>query len=97
MFLFRQGRLEEALRPLEATVKEQPGAARAHGELGRVLLQLGRLEAATARLARAVELDPKYRAARLLLGRAYLRLGRTAEGERELELAAAGYGSEIVR
>lgn len=98
VFLYRQGRTEEALKPLEEAVKGHAGSARAHGELGRVLLQLGRLEEAAQRLARAVQLDGKLWWAHLLLGQAYMRLGRGEEGRRHLAigekgLAKQGYGS----
>lgn len=102
LFLFRQGRTEEALAPLEDAVKAHPSSARAHGELGRVLLQLGRLEPAAGALEKTVRLDPKLWSAHLLLGRVYLRLGRTEESERHLRLgeqglAAEGYGASRPR
>ena len=84
-FLFRQGRTEEALRPLQQAAQDAP-SARAGLELGRVLLHLGKLDEAVVRLEKAVALEPGNSHARLLLGRAYLRLGRTAEGEREMRL-----------
>lgn len=97
-FLFRQGRPEESLGPLQEAVKAAPSSARAQGELGRSLLQLERLEAAATHLEKAVQLDPRYWAAHLLLGKAYFRLGRVEDGERhtrmgEKGLAAENYGS----
>jgi tetratricopeptide (TPR) repeat protein len=100
-FLFRQGRMEEALPLLQAAVKTNPASAAAHLELGRILLHLSRPAAAAGSLERAVELDPRSSAAHLLLGRAYLELGRTEEGERQLRLGQEGwrqdYGSSKVR
>jgi len=98
IFLYRQGRTEEAAKPLEEAARAHADSARAHGELGRVLLQLGRLKEAARRLERAVGLDAKLWWAHLLLGQAYLRLGQTERGKRHLEigekgLAAEGYGS----
>ena len=90
-FLFRQGRTEEALGPLEKAVQEVPASSRANTELGRVLLHTGRLEAAAARLERAVAADPGNWNARLLLGNAFLRLGRTEDGEREMRLGQEGW------
>lgn len=90
-FLFRQARTEEALPILEQAVQANPGSARAHTELGRVLLHLGRREAAAARLEKAVQLDPASSSARLLLGKTYLELGRTEEGERQLRLGREGW------
>jgi tetratricopeptide (TPR) repeat protein len=92
-FLFRQGRLGEALPVLQDAVKAMPDAPRAHTELGRVLLHLGKPEAASVSLEKAVNLDPRSSTARLLLGRAYLQSGRTEEGQRQLHLA----GSSTVR
>ncbi|MGH9657075.1 MAG: tetratricopeptide repeat protein, partial [Bryobacteraceae bacterium] len=90
-FLFRQGRTEEALRPLEQAARDVPSSARANAEWGRVLLQLGRLDLAAACLEKAVALEPGNWSVRLLLGRAYLRLGRTNEGEREIRLGQEGW------
>jgi Tfp pilus assembly protein PilF len=90
-FLFRQGRTEEALGPLEKAVQEAPASSRANTELGRVLLHTGKLEAAAARLERAVASDPGNWNAHLLLGSAFLRLGRTEDGEREMRLGQEGW------
>lgn len=90
-FLFRQGRTEEALRPLEQAVHDVPNSARANAEWGRVLLHMDRLDAAAACLEKAVALEPGNWSAHLLLGRAYLRLGRTNEGEREMRLGSEGW------
>ena len=96
-FLFRQGRTEAALHPLQQAVKDVPSSARANLELGRVLLHLDKLDAAASRLERAVQLDPKNFNAHLLLGRAYLRLGKASEGERETRLGQEAYGSSTTR
>ncbi|MBM3746890.1 MAG: tetratricopeptide repeat protein [Acidobacteria bacterium] len=98
IFLYRQARTQEALGPLEEAVKAHPKSARAHNELGRVLLQLGRVKEAAGQLEKAVGLDAKLWNAHLLLGQAYLRLGRRKEGQRHLEigekgLAGEGYGA----
>jgi gluconolactonase len=93
-FLFRQGRTEAALGPLQQAVKEAPASARGHLELGRVLLHLEKLDAAAASLERAVRLEPANFNAHLLLGRAYLRLGRTIEGERETRLGQEGWAAK---
>jgi len=100
-FLFRQGRMEEALPLLEQAVKEQPASARANTELGRVLLHMGKRELAAARLEKAVALDPRSTAARLLLGRTYLELDRKQQGEEQLRLGQENwnqrYGSSTVK
>ena len=88
VFLFRQGRAEEALAPARAAVEEFPSAGRPRFELGRVLYQLGQVEAAAAELEKAVAFGygPT---AHLLLGKAYLRLGRTADAEKHLAAGQA--------
>ena len=93
-FLFRQGRTEEALRPIEQAARDVPTSARANMEWGRVLLHLEKLEEAAACLEKAVALEPGNWNARLLLGHAYLRLGRTSEGEREVRLGQEGWAGK---
>ena len=100
-FLYRQGRTEEALAPLQEAADAESSQARAQMELGRVLLQLDRVGAAAAALEKAVRLDPRDWPARLLLGRAYQHLGRAADAERELQTGQQGLersqGSSTVR
>jgi Tfp pilus assembly protein PilF len=86
-FLFREGRLGEALPVLREAVRAMPRSPRANTELGRVMLHLGNPEAAAASLEQAVDLDPRSSTARLLLGRAYLQSGRADEGQKQLHLA----------
>jgi tetratricopeptide (TPR) repeat protein len=90
-FLFRQARIAEALPLLKAAVAIAPGSARAHQELGRILLHLGKTEPAAATLEKAVELDAQSPQIRLLLGRAYLESGRSEEGEKQLRLGREGW------
>ncbi len=90
-FVFRQGRLAEAAKILDAALQATPESARAHLESGRVLLQQGQLEEAVKRLEKAARLSPADWNAHLLLGRAYQRLGRDVEAERELQLGEAGW------
>jgi tetratricopeptide (TPR) repeat protein len=85
-FLFRQGRLGEALRELQTAVEALPRSAKAHFELARTLVQLGRLEAAAAHLNAAVTIDPNNGPAQLLLGKVYFRLGRIAEAESHTQI-----------
>jgi tetratricopeptide (TPR) repeat protein len=94
VFLYRQGRTEEALKPLEEAAKVRAQSARAQGELGRVLFQLGRWKEAAPRLEKAVQLDGKLWWAHLLLGQAYMRLGRSEEGRRHLEMGEKGLAKE---
>lgn len=85
VFLFRQGRAEEALPPLQDAVKRHSDAARAHLELGCVLLSLDRVQDAAVHLERAVTLDARSQRAHLLLGKAYLRLGKPALAQQHLD------------
>jgi protein O-GlcNAc transferase len=84
VFLFRQGRAEDAIDPLEAALKRHPDAARAHLELGCIQLAMDHLEAAAAHLERTLALDPQSARAHLLLGKVYLRLGKPKAAEEHL-------------
>ena len=83
VFLYRQGRAEQALEPLRSAVGRHADSARAHLELGCVLLSLNRLEEAAGHLERALSLKDTPRG-HLLLGKTYLRLGRNADAEQHL-------------
>jgi tetratricopeptide (TPR) repeat protein len=101
-FLFRQGRAEEAVAPLEQAAATPSAPPRAFAELGRVLLELGRAEGAAARLEAAIALNPRDWPVHLLLGKTYYRLGREADGDRETRLGHDGMmrqsqGSSTVR
>ncbi len=85
VFLYRQGRAEAALQPLESAVQHQPEAARAHLELGCVLLALDRLDQAAVHLERASALDPQSPRAHLLLGKTYQRMGKSDLARKELD------------
>lgn len=89
-FLFRQGRTNEALQLLQQAVKAAPSSARAHGELGRVLLHSGKADVAVVHFEKALELDGRASSLRLLLGRAYLQAGRVEEGQKQLQMAQEG-------
>ncbi len=88
VFLFRQGRAQEALGPLETVLKRHPDAARAHLELGCIQLSLDHLPEAAAHLERAVALDPSAPRAHLLLGKVYLRQGKPEAAEEHLRQGA---------
>jgi Tfp pilus assembly protein PilF len=77
VFLFRQGRIDEAVQRLEQAAREHARHPRAHFELGRVLYQAGRLPAAVQQLQQAVMLGHG-EAAALLLDKARRRLQATA-------------------
>jgi len=84
VFLFRQGQADSALAPLQAALQRHPDSARAHLELGSILLALNRLDDAAAHLERAVALQPDNARAHLLLGKVYLRLGKPEAAEEHL-------------
>ena len=88
VFLFRQGRAEDALEPLKSALKRQPDAARAHLELGCIQLALDNLPEAATYLERALALDPHNARAHLLLGKVYLRQGKTQAAEEHLRLGS---------
>jgi tetratricopeptide (TPR) repeat protein len=90
VFLFRQGRAEAALQPLEAAAGAHPGSAQSRFQLARVLAQLSRLEPAAQHLEAAVAADPKHYAAHLLLGQVYVRLGRRQAAEPHLRIGSEG-------
>jgi tetratricopeptide (TPR) repeat protein len=92
VFLYRQGRSEAALDPLNAAAKRYPASARAQLELGCVLLAVDRVADAAPHLEQATVLDPANARAHLLLGKAYQRLGKTGLARKELD-----QGSRTVR
>jgi tetratricopeptide (TPR) repeat protein len=92
VFLYRLGRAEAALDPLQAAVERHPDSARAQLELGCVLLSLDRVEQAAAHLKRATAIDPQGSRGHLLLGKAYQRLGQGELARKELD-----QGSRIVK
>jgi tetratricopeptide (TPR) repeat protein len=90
VFLFRQGRAEAAIGPLEAAAAARPSSAQARFQLARVLSQLNRLDAAAQHLEAAVAADPKHYAAHLLLGQVYVRLGNKDKAAPHLRIGSEG-------
>jgi tetratricopeptide (TPR) repeat protein len=88
VFLYRQGRTEEARTPADAVARDHPNSPRARYEAGRILHQLGDLEAAARELEAAVQLGHGA-PAHLLLGKVYMRVGKAAEAQKHLEAGAA--------
>jgi tetratricopeptide (TPR) repeat protein len=93
LFLIRQGRMADAVAPLEEVLKRYPASAGAQTYLGRALLDSGRLPDAVPHLERAVALAPSSAQAHLLLAKAYVRLGRAGEAQEHFEMAAK-FGEE---
>ncbi len=88
LFLYRQGRIEEAVRALDAAV-ETDASPRALYFSGRAYLQAGRLKEAVARLEMAIRRKPEYREAHHAISQAYARLGRLEEAARHSRLAGS--------
>jgi Flp pilus assembly protein TadD len=85
IFLYRLGRAEAALDPLQAAVERYPDSARAQLELGCVLLALDRVLQAATHLERATALNPSGARGHLLLGKAYQRMGKSELARKELD------------
>jgi tetratricopeptide (TPR) repeat protein len=86
LFLYRQGRIEEAIGMLDAAVKTD-ASPRALYLSGRAYLQAGRLKEALARLEMAIQRNPAYAEAHNSISQAYRRLGRLEDAERHSRLA----------
>jgi len=90
VYLFRQGRAEEAIVPLDAAARRHPDSFRAQLELGCVQLALDRLEEAAAHLQRAVALEPRGARGHMLLGKVYQRQGKDRDAAEQLSLGRSG-------
>jgi tetratricopeptide (TPR) repeat protein len=86
-YLLADGRTEEALRLLQASVQENPDFAQARNNLGNGLRQAGRLPEATASYRRAVELRPEGAEFHNNLALALAAAGQRDEAIAELETA----------
>ncbi len=85
--LARKGKLEEAVKHLDASSRLDPNVARVQGNLGMALAQLGELDAASVCLERAVQLEPDSAKSRLHLGQVREQQGRYEEAVREFKAA----------
>jgi tetratricopeptide (TPR) repeat protein len=77
------GRDDEALGLARKAVMLEPGNARSHFALGRVLLAKQQWKDSAAELERAKELSPGASTVRFQLAKVYRRLGRKEDAERE--------------
>jgi protein O-GlcNAc transferase len=98
LFLLRQGRMDEAIAPLEVVLKRFPASSEAHIHLGRALMEQGKVADGIVHFEKAVAIDSKSAQAHLLLGKAYVREGRASEAQLHFQ-AAARYeeGSRTVK
>ncbi len=78
MFLFRDGKLDQAILQFEAALKYNPKHPEAHYHLGRVLYVKGDYQGAKAHYLETARLDPKA-PVHDGLGAVYFRLGQTSE------------------
>jgi tetratricopeptide (TPR) repeat protein len=69
--LLEQGRIQDAIKPLETAVVLAPGNAYCHMRLGTAFFRIGKMEQAQRELVKATELDPENAAAHYQLGRIY--------------------------
>ena len=87
VFLFRQGKLDEAHTWVSQAASDHPSSAKARLQLARVLYQSGKLASAAKQLEETIKLDPRSSTAHLLLGKAYGQLGRPEDAKRHLATA----------
>jgi tetratricopeptide (TPR) repeat protein len=78
MFLFRDGKLDQAIPEFEAALKYNPNHPEAHYHLGRALYVKGNYEGAKVHYLETARLDPKA-PVHDGLGAVYFRLGQTPE------------------
>lgn len=98
LFLLRQGRIQDAVAPLEEVLKRFPASAEAHVHLGRALLYQDKDASAILHFEKAVALDPRSGQAHLLLAKAYVRIGRAADAQIHFDAAKRyGEGSRSVK
>jgi tetratricopeptide (TPR) repeat protein len=76
-----RGDLDTAIAIFERVVKESPGNAAAHHQLGRCQMKLGDFQGALEEIETAIRLSPDRIAARLDLGALYLAIGDTAKAK----------------
>jgi tetratricopeptide (TPR) repeat protein len=78
MFLFSEGKIDEAIPEFQAALKRSPKHPEAHYYLGRALFLKGDLQGAKTHYLEAGRLDPKA-PVHNELGVIYARLGQTSE------------------
>jgi tetratricopeptide (TPR) repeat protein len=89
--LAEQGRTQEALRNLYASVEEKPDHNDAHDTLGAVLGQLGRTQEAAEQFRQAIRIQPNDSEAHCNLGNVLLSQGSVADASNEFRAALRIY------
>lgn len=79
--LLQQGRITEALVPMQKAAELSPGDAQLHNNLGNALAKLYRLPEAEASYRQALKLNPGFVDVHHNLGNTLLKLGRLPEAE----------------
>lgn len=87
VFLFRQGRADEAVAPLQEALKLSPEDFEANLEMGRVLFDQGKLLNAASFLEKALRVRPGSTQAHLLAAKICQRLGKNDEARQHLKAA----------
>ena len=85
----REGRTQDAMRMLQASLARDPHDAVSHAQLGRLLAHAGRFDDAASAFRRAGELRPDDPEPHVLLGQALARAGRPHEARDALRHAHA--------
>ena len=88
IFLYYQGRYEEAIEMYRIAAERRPNYAKAHSRLGKALNQLGRFDEGEIHLRRAIALRPRVQNAHLNLGVSLHMQGRYAEAVEAFRVAA---------
>ncbi len=87
IFLFRQGRIDEAVVPLTEALKLSPQDFDANLQMGRVLFEQKEFSNSLAFLDKALQIRPASTEANLLAAKVCQQLGRKAEAEKHLKAA----------
>jgi tetratricopeptide (TPR) repeat protein len=87
----RAGKREEAAAGFAAVVKQSPGFAEAHFNLGLVLEEEGKHDEAIASFRKALALKPRLRGANLFLGIAEFRLNQLDQAAAAVEKETSSY------
>lgn len=85
--LSEKGQAEAAVAEWQRALKLEPKDARAHNNLGGVLLRLGRVDEAVAQFQEALRTDPELVNARNNLGLVLLQAGRAADAAEQFRMA----------
>lgn len=86
--LYKQGKLEEAVKQYQIAIKLRPDFIEAYNNLGNVLLEMGRVEESATQYRTALKLRPDITDIRINLANLYLSMGQLDEATIELKTAS---------